>query len=101
MKFALRAFVLGICAAGASAAVLTSHSAVLGGHQMMLASSPMPSCGPNACTGNGKGGTIDLSPMPSCGPNACTGNGKGGTIALSPMPSCGPNACTGNGKGGN
>lgn len=95
MKFAIRALALGIFAAGASAAVVTSHSAMLSGNQMMVASAPMPTCGPNACTGNGKA-IETAAPMPTCGPNACTGNGK--AVAAAPMPTCGPNACTGNGK---
>lgn len=78
MKLAIRALVLGIFAAGASAAVVTSHSATIAGHQMIVASAPMPTCGPNACTGNGNGnGVVSLAPMPTCGPNACTGNGSG------------------------
>ena len=54
MKLAVRAFVITLFAAGASAAVVNFHStnhvaAALGTSQMMSAATPMPNCGPNSC----------------------------------------------------
>lgn len=57
MKTAVRALVLGIFAAGASAAVLSSHSSkvtMVASHQAIVSAMPIPTCGPNACTGTGK-----------------------------------------------
>ena len=55
MKFAIRALALGVFVAGASAAVLTPHSSTMvASHQAAVAASPIPTCGPNSCTGNGK-----------------------------------------------
>jgi hypothetical protein len=74
MKLAIRAIVLGMFAAGASAAVVSSHSVNFASRQMVAAGAPMPTCGPNACSGQGR--LVMSAPMPTCGPNACTGQGK-------------------------
>ena len=66
MKFAARALVLGICAAGASAAVLTSHATTMMVSHQAAAATPVPTCGPHDCT-NG-----NLTPVPTCGPHDCT-----------------------------
>lgn len=51
MKFAVRLFVLGLFAAGASAAVVSSHSAkamsaMTVGHQIMTPQEAVPACSP-------------------------------------------------------
>jgi hypothetical protein len=52
MKFAVRALVLGMFAAGCSAAVLSSHAKAtfVPNHQAVSSAYPMPTCGPNHCT---------------------------------------------------
>ncbi|MGB6134884.1 MAG: hypothetical protein WCC14_16430 [Acidobacteriaceae bacterium] len=61
MKLIVRAFVLGLFAAGASAAVVSVHSSnttMVSSHQTVVAAMPMPGCGPSGgaqCTGNGTG----------------------------------------------
>jgi hypothetical protein len=52
MKTIVRAFVLGVFAAGASAAVVSSHSnTFVPSHQAMSASMPIPFCPPgNTCS---------------------------------------------------
>lgn len=55
MKFAVRALVLGMFAAGCSAAVLSSHAKVMvPSHQLTSSAFPPPMCGPGHCTGTGK-----------------------------------------------
>lgn len=62
MKLVVRAFVLGLFAAGASAAVVSVHSSntttMVTSHQAVVAAMPMPGCGPSggpSCTGTGSG----------------------------------------------
>ncbi|HTV81763.1 MAG TPA: hypothetical protein VME18_03860 [Acidobacteriaceae bacterium] len=55
MKLIVRAFVLGVFACGASAAVVSFHStqamaAMTASHQAVVAAMPMPACGPGGCT---------------------------------------------------
>lgn len=54
MKFAVRALVLGMFAAGCSAAVLSSHAkaTMVPSHQAVSSAVPIPTCGPHHCTGN-------------------------------------------------
>lgn len=56
MKFAVRALVLGMCAAGCSAAVLASHatSPFVPSHQVMSSAYPTPTCSPGHCPKGGK-----------------------------------------------
>ena len=55
MKLVVRAFVLGVFAAGASAAVASYHNANAltamnaTSHQAVSANLPMPGCGPSGC----------------------------------------------------
>jgi len=51
MKFAVRALVLGMFAAGCSAAVLSSHAKTtfVPNHQAVSSAYPMPTCGPDHC----------------------------------------------------
>ena len=51
MKFAVRALVLGMFAAGCSAAVLSSHATTtfVPNHQMTSSAFPTPTCGPHNC----------------------------------------------------
>ena len=54
MKLIVRALVLGVFAAGASAAVVTSHSAnsmtpAVPSHQAVTANMPIPACTPGYC----------------------------------------------------
>jgi len=56
MKLIVRAFVLGLFAAGASAAVVSFHStqamaAMTASHQAVAAAMPIPPCGPGSCGG--------------------------------------------------
>ena len=52
MKFAVRALVLGMFAAGCSAAVLSSHAKAtfIPNHQAVSSAYPMPTCSPGHCT---------------------------------------------------
>jgi hypothetical protein len=60
MKLVVRAFVLGVFVAGASAAVVSSHAAAnvvkaTPSHQAVAANMPIPNCNPNGnCTGTGR-----------------------------------------------
>lgn len=51
MKFAVRALVLGMFAAGCSAAVLSSHAKATFApdHQVMSSAYPTPTCSPGHC----------------------------------------------------
>ncbi len=55
MKLTVKALVLGITLAGASAALATSHSRVpmVKSHQAVVSAAPIPTCGPSGCNGNG------------------------------------------------
>jgi hypothetical protein len=52
MKFAVRALVLGMFAAGCSAAVLSSHAKAtfVPSQQVTSSAFPMPTCSPGHCT---------------------------------------------------
>jgi hypothetical protein len=50
MKLVVQAFVLGIFAFGASAAITSSHSSVMiANHQAVVSAFPTPTCGPGHC----------------------------------------------------
>ena len=51
MKLIVRALVLSVFVAGASAAVVSSHSGVTAqpNHQVVVAELPVPNCGPGGC----------------------------------------------------
>jgi len=53
MKFAVRAFALGLFVAGASAAMVSSHASnvvkATPSHQTSVSAMPMPSCSPYSC----------------------------------------------------
>lgn len=56
MKLIVRTFVLGLFAAGASAAVVSVHSTqamatMTASHQAAVAAIPIPGCGPSVCGG--------------------------------------------------
>jgi len=55
MKFAVRALVLGMCAAGCSAAVLSSHAkaTMVPTHQAVSSAYPVPTCSPGHCPKGG------------------------------------------------
>lgn len=57
MKLVVQAFVLGIFAIGASAAIGSSHSNVMAAsHQTVVSAMPTPTCGPGHCApGQGVG----------------------------------------------
>ena len=55
MKLVVRAFVLGVFAAGAAGAAASYHNAnaltaTSVNHQVVTAGFPMPGCGPSGCT---------------------------------------------------
>jgi hypothetical protein len=59
MKLIVRAFVLGIFACGASAAVVSLHStqtmaAMTASHQAVASAMPIPACGPDGCAKSAK-----------------------------------------------
>ncbi|HTX40740.1 MAG TPA: hypothetical protein VMD25_02840 [Acidobacteriaceae bacterium] len=112
MKFVVRAFVLSLFAAGASAAVISAHSSnvpMIGSHQAVVAAMPTPGCGPNGnCNGtgtsSGASSLVAAMPTPGCGPNGnCNGtgtsSGASSVVAAMPTPGCGPNG-TCNGQNG-
>jgi hypothetical protein len=93
MKFAVRSCILGICAAGASAAFATAHYVpMVRSNQVVIAAMPIPTCSPGSTCGNGKGsGIVAAMPIPTCSPGSTCGNGKGsGIIAAMPIPTCSP-----------
>lgn len=68
MKLIVRALVLGVCAAGASAAVFAGQAAPFSSHLSMTATMPTPTCDPgHPCT------RTSLMPTPTCDPgHPCT-----------------------------
>jgi hypothetical protein len=80
MKLVVRAFVLGLFAAGASAAVVSAHSsniAMVGSHQAMVAAMPTPGCGPSGTCNGQTSSMVAAMPTPGCGPSG-TCNGQNG-----------------------
>ena len=56
MKLAVRSCILGICAAGASAAFATAHYIPMtASHQAVVAAMPIPTCSPGADCGKNNG----------------------------------------------
>lgn len=77
MKTIVRALALAIFAAGASAAVVTSHApnALAFSHQVAIAANPIPACTPGVPCTPPKGGLVAIAanPIPACTPGVpCT-----------------------------